>query len=108
VTVRGSAPRLRVASQSDESTGSHPRATEDAPRPKVRTIGLRASYGKTEVLHGIDLEILEREVTAVIGPSGCGKSTFLRALNRWIQKFYLEKIRTIPIIFIDTASQHII
>ena len=31
---------------------------------------------------GVDLDIREREVTALIGPSGCGKSTFLRCLNR--------------------------
>ena len=30
----------------------------------------------------INLEILPRQVTALIGPSGCGKSTFLRCLNR--------------------------
>jgi phosphate transport system ATP-binding protein len=33
-------------------------------------------------LHGINLEIPEKEVTAFIGPSGCGKSTLLRCLNR--------------------------
>ncbi|WP_241893474.1 phosphate ABC transporter ATP-binding protein PstB [Magnetofaba australis] len=39
-------------------------------------------YGDNEALHGIDLDIPERQVTALIGPSGCGKSTFLRCLNR--------------------------
>ncbi|MCB1882311.1 MAG: phosphate ABC transporter ATP-binding protein, partial [Gammaproteobacteria bacterium] len=34
------------------------------------------------MLHGIDLEISARQVTAIIGPSGCGKSTFIRCLNR--------------------------
>ena len=33
-------------------------------------------------LHGIDLNILPRSVTALIGPSGCGKTTLLRCLNR--------------------------
>jgi phosphate transport system ATP-binding protein len=39
-------------------------------------------YGSAHVLHGIDLEIPERQVTALIGPSGCGKSTFVRSINR--------------------------
>ncbi|MDQ6633529.1 MAG: phosphate ABC transporter ATP-binding protein PstB [Gemmatimonadota bacterium] len=39
-------------------------------------------YGKTQALHGIDLNIVPRAVTALIGPSGCGKSTFLRSINR--------------------------
>jgi phosphate transport system ATP-binding protein len=39
-------------------------------------------YGEFKALSQISMEILEREVTALIGPSGCGKSTFLRCLNR--------------------------
>lgn len=39
-------------------------------------------YGKKEALHGINLEIPSRKVTAFIGPSGCGKSTLLRNFNR--------------------------
>src|SRR5215211_183250 len=39
-------------------------------------------YGPTKALSNISLEILPRQVTALIGPSGCGKSTFLRCLNR--------------------------
>jgi phosphate transport system ATP-binding protein len=39
-------------------------------------------YGASKVLHGINLEIPDRQVTALIGPSGCGKSTFLRSINR--------------------------
>jgi phosphate transport system ATP-binding protein len=50
--------------------------------PKMQTLGLSASSGKTHGLHGIDLPVAERRVTAVIGPSGCGKSTFVRCLNR--------------------------
>lgn len=43
---------------------------------------LKAWFGKTEALHGIDISIQEKHATAVIGPSGCGKSTFIRCLNR--------------------------
>jgi phosphate transport system ATP-binding protein len=52
------------------------------PAEKIRSVDLRASFGATEVLKGITLPILERQVTAIIGPSGCGKSTFVRCLNR--------------------------
>ena len=38
------------------------------------------SYGKTPVVHGIDLEILDREFIVILGPSGCGKSTLLRMI----------------------------
>ena len=39
-------------------------------------------YGNFQGLKNINLNILERKVTAFIGPSGCGKSTLLRTLNR--------------------------
>ena len=53
---------------------------------KISVTNLKKSFGKLEVLRGIDLEVTEGEVVCVIGPSGSGKSTFLRCLNR------LEKI----------------
>ena len=43
--------------------------------------GLQKSFGKHEVLKGIDIDIQPGEVVAIVGPSGCGKSTFLRCLN---------------------------
>ncbi len=42
---------------------------------------LHKSFGKHEVLKGIDYHIKKSEVVVVIGPSGSGKSTFLRCLN---------------------------
>ena len=36
---------------------------------------VRKSYGATEVLHGVDLQIEDGEFDVFIGPSGCGKST---------------------------------
>lgn len=39
-------------------------------------------YGSKKALHGIELSIPEKRVTAFIGPSGCGKSTLLRCFNR--------------------------
>ncbi|MWV65349.1 phosphate ABC transporter ATP-binding protein [Halorubrum sp. JWXQ-INN 858] len=44
--------------------------------------GLDVHYGDERALDGIDVDIPEHKVTAIIGPSGCGKSTFLRCINR--------------------------
>jgi len=46
----------------------------------VRLTGVKKSFGKTEVLHGIDLDIADGEFVVFVGPSGCGKSTLLRAI----------------------------
>ena len=47
----------------------------------IYTKGLKKSFGKLNVLNGIDSHIEKGEVVCVIGPSGSGKSTFLRCLN---------------------------
>jgi len=44
----------------------------------VKLRGIRKSFGTTEVLHGIDLDIAEGEFVVLVGPSGCGKTTLLR------------------------------
>jgi phosphate transport system ATP-binding protein len=49
---------------------------------KMSARGLKAWFGATQVLRGIDLAVPAGKVTAIIGPSGCGKSTFVRCLNR--------------------------
>jgi alpha-glucoside transport system ATP-binding protein len=41
---------------------------------------LKKSYGKIEVIHGIDLEIEQGEFVVFVGPTGCGKSTVLRMI----------------------------
>jgi len=43
---------------------------------------LKAWFGASEALHGINMTVGANCVTAIIGPSGCGKSTFVRCLNR--------------------------
>ncbi len=49
--------------------------------PALSIRGLHKSYGATPVLRGIDLDVAEHEVIALIGASGSGKSTLLRCIN---------------------------
>ncbi|MFN8986407.1 MAG: phosphate ABC transporter ATP-binding protein PstB [Burkholderiales bacterium] len=59
-----------------------PYETPVTPTSKISVRNLNFFYGSFQGLKNINLEILERRVTAFIGPSGCGKSTLLRTLNR--------------------------
>src|ERR1019366_6655312 len=54
--------------------------------PMVRATQVHKSFGRLDVLRGIDLVVNPGEVLCLIGPSGSGKSTFLRCIN------HLEKI----------------
>ena len=47
----------------------------------IKVENLKLSFGKNEVLKGINFKIEKGQVISIIGPSGSGKSTFLRSLN---------------------------
>jgi len=47
---------------------------------QVSLRGIRKSFGKTDVIKGIDLEVRDGEFLVFVGPSGCGKSTMLRMI----------------------------
>jgi len=49
---------------------------------KIKAKNLNVYYGAKQALFDINLDINQKEVTALIGPSGCGKSTFIRCINR--------------------------
>jgi polar amino acid transport system ATP-binding protein len=49
--------------------------------PVLVARGVRKSFGHTEVLSGIDLDVNQGETVVILGPSGSGKSTFLRCIN---------------------------
>ncbi len=48
--------------------------------PLLSVTGLHAGYGRAEVLHGIDLAVMPRQIVTVIGPNGAGKTTAMHAV----------------------------
>jgi phosphate transport system ATP-binding protein len=61
--------------------------------PRLSAKKLDVFYGEKQAIFGVDLDIAENKVTALIGPSGCGKSTFIRCLNRMNDTIESCKIR---------------
>ncbi|MEW5990268.1 MAG: amino acid ABC transporter ATP-binding protein [Chloroflexota bacterium] len=65
-------------------TGPNPArnpAPNPGPNPALRIEGVHKSFGRLEVLRGVNLEVAEHEVVCLIGASGSGKSTLLRCIN---------------------------
>jgi phosphate transport system ATP-binding protein len=76
-------PELEAKPVTTSSAILSPEETDsDSTRTMIEVDGVDFHYGKTKALHGINLKIQEKKVTAFIGPSGCGKSTLLRCFNR--------------------------
>ncbi|MFP8954108.1 phosphate ABC transporter ATP-binding protein PstB [Natrialbaceae archaeon A-arb3/5] len=88
MTANGGGPRTVSKGETDdswsESTGADEtrRGSSHDAETVIESRNLDVYYGDDQALQGIDMEIPERKVTALIGPSGCGKSTFLRSINR--------------------------
>jgi len=82
----GAAAGPSTGSSFAESSSSAAGRTGGVPAikvgPEVRLDRLRAFYGASEQVKGIDLRFPPNRVTAIIGPSGCGKSTMIRCINR--------------------------
>jgi len=49
--------------------------------PEITVDGVRAAYGRIEVLHGVDLSVPAGSVFALLGPNGAGKSTLLKVIS---------------------------
>ena len=56
--------------------------TVDHENTKISARNVQVHYGTNHAVKDLNVDILDKTVTAFIGPSGCGKSTFLRCLNR--------------------------
>jgi phosphate transport system ATP-binding protein len=88
----GPGPARPEAFQAGNGSLATPRPAVDAQRAaapadaalvvKSRAEELSFHYGSVRALKGLNIEIREKRVTALIGPSGCGKTTFLRCFNR--------------------------
>jgi phosphate transport system ATP-binding protein len=81
------APGAGDAARSVEQPTTTPNGAPPTPLPAKHGLGvrleqLRAFYGSSEQVKGIDLDFRANEVTAIIGPSGSGKSTLIRCINR--------------------------
>jgi phosphate transport system ATP-binding protein len=57
----------------------------------IEVNNLNFFYGKFQALKNINLNIVEKKITAFIGPSGCGKSTLLRVFNRMYDLYPEQK-----------------
>ena len=55
--------------------------TSSDPEPLLELRSVRASYGRIEVLHGVDLAVPPGKVVALLGPNGAGKTTTLKVAN---------------------------
>jgi phosphate transport system ATP-binding protein len=77
---------VKPGQKADETVQFSPEPTKVAPNipgaPVIEVDQVDFHYGAAKALHGINLSVPEKRVTAFIGPSGCGKSTLLRCLNR--------------------------
>ena len=71
---------MNVPERRFEPTAYHVKKSPEGAALDIKDFNLW--YGKSQALHGVNMEIQKGEVTALIGPSGCGKSTLLRCLNR--------------------------
>ena len=62
------------------SVDGEPVAARRIP-PSITIDGIRAAYGRIEVLHGVDLVVPPGSVFALLGPNGAGKSTLLKVIG---------------------------
>ncbi|MFD1482852.1 phosphate ABC transporter ATP-binding protein PstB [Paracoccus nototheniae] len=61
---------------------TRPENAVDQQTIKIQARNVQVWYGQKQAIKDLNVEILDKTVTAFIGPSGCGKSTFLRCINR--------------------------
>lgn len=62
-----------------------PQGEKDRQVSAISLRDLRKTYGTTEVVKGVNLDVSGAEILVLIGPSGCGKTTILRMINRLVE-----------------------
>jgi len=70
-----------LASATERSRPVPTPTSSEAEAPLLELCGVRAAYGRIEVLHGVDLTVRGGTILAVLGPNGAGKSTMLRIVS---------------------------
>jgi|SRR5699024_5430539 len=75
-------PRVQSAATVTSSSARKPEEPTSLATTKIAVRGLNFHYRNFQALKNINVDIMEKNVTAFIGPSGCGKSTLLRSINR--------------------------
>ena len=78
-----------------------PRKNSTTSASLLKVAGLKAGYGRTQVLFGIDLEVRAGEIVTIIGANGAGKTSTLKALARMIPAhgeihYGAERIDAVP------------
>lgn len=99
-------PQTRSASLLDDESPYREESKKKVVDKEVKLSvrNLKAWYGKTEALHGIDMDVPTKGVTAIIGPSGCGKSTYIRCINRMHEQ--IENARQEGQVMLDGVNIH--
>lgn len=76
IRIDGDGARQERASRERPTTNGHP-----VPEPAVKLVGVVKSFGKREVLKGVNFSVAPGELVEVTGPSGAGKTTLLRLVH---------------------------
>ncbi|MEO0089436.1 MAG: phosphate ABC transporter ATP-binding protein PstB [candidate division WOR-3 bacterium] len=71
-------------------------------KTKIRFENFSLWFGEKQILKNINLEIPEKNVTAIMGPSGCGKTTLLRSINR--MNDLIPNVKVCGKVFIDEEN----
>ena len=70
-------PAAETPNRPDSAPGDARRRNAE---PLIRVRGLRTRRGKTEILHGVDLDVAAGEFVAIVGANGAGKTTLLQSI----------------------------
>lgn len=69
---------------------------------KIRIEDLKVSFGKTDILKGVNIDVYKNKITGFMGPAGSGKSTLISVINRMID--FEEGARISGRVFIDDEN----